>query len=226
MNVDALASTRGWPPIEVYQIGNLYFVKDGNHRTSVARQLGIPTIEAHVWEFPENLSIDPDESLDALLIQIGERHFLEKTNLDKRFPDHQIHFSTPGRYTELLTQIQSLKETLTFIDGEEMPYEEAVAAWYEMIYLPTVQIIHDSTLLADFPGRTEADLFAWLSLHRDALRNVVGESENLADLAQQLADRYREGSLGKVVRQMRRLLGNNDLPPLTDPALDAAGEEE
>lgn len=38
INLIDLANTSGWPPIEVYQVGNVYFVRDGNHRTSVARQ--------------------------------------------------------------------------------------------------------------------------------------------------------------------------------------------
>jgi hypothetical protein len=83
-----------------------------------------------------------------------------------------------------------------------------------MIYLPTVQIIRDTTLLQDFPGRTEADLFAWLSLHSDQLSHVYGEYDNLATLAQTLADRYKAGSIDKLARQVLRLFGQETLPPL------------
>src|ERR1044071_5982279 len=38
------------PPIEVYKVGDLYFVQDGNHRVSIAKQEGFTTIEAHVIE--------------------------------------------------------------------------------------------------------------------------------------------------------------------------------
>jgi len=87
-----------------------------------------------------------------------------------------------------------------------------------MIYLPTVQIIQDSTLLADFPGRTEADLFAWLSKHRERLQERYGAYENLADLAQFLANEYREAGLPRLTRQVRRLLGANSLAPLEEVA--------
>ncbi|HRQ39365.1 MAG TPA: hypothetical protein PLD25_15770 [Chloroflexota bacterium] len=212
--IDTLASTAGWPPIEVYQVGNVYFVRDGNHRVSVARHLQIPTIEAHVWEYPENIEINPDDDLDRIFIQLGERNFMQKTGLDVLVPDHTICFTSPGRYTELLMQIQDLRQTLSTIDGEEMPYAEAVVAWYEMVYLPTVQIIHDSHLLADFPGRTEADLFVWLSKYRGGLGDDFAEYENLADLAQVLTARYREGGFSRLTRQVRRLLGSAELPPL------------
>ena len=41
---------QGLPPIDVYQIGEAYFVLDGNHRVSVARQLNASHIQANVIE--------------------------------------------------------------------------------------------------------------------------------------------------------------------------------
>lgn len=215
-NVDTLADTTGWPPIDVYLVGGVYFANDGNHRVSVARYLEMTTIEACVWEYPINVRINPDDTLDDVLIRLGEQNFMEKTRLDERFPTHTIRFTAPGRYAELLAQIEALHQILEEIDGAEMPYEESVAAWYEMIYLPTVQIMRESTLLADFPGRTEADLYAWLSLYHDKLGEIYGDYESLADLAQILAEHHKEGSIGSVTRHVRRLLGHHDLPPLGD----------
>lgn len=221
INIESLAlSHEGWPPIELYKVGDAYFVRDGNHRVSVARQIAMPAIEAHVWEFPEDVQVNPDDRLDDVLIRLGERNFMARTELDQRYPEHQIHFTSPGRYPELLAQIESLKKTLAIIDGEEMPYHEAVDAWYEIVYLPTVQIIRDSTLLDDFPGRTESDLFVWLSSHRDSLREKYGDYEDLAHLAQMLADEYREGAVSRVARQVRRLLGGDVLPPLAEANKD------
>ena len=53
INVESLAMRRGWPPVELYQLGDVYFVSDGNHRVAVARQMGNDTIEAYVWSFPD-----------------------------------------------------------------------------------------------------------------------------------------------------------------------------
>lgn len=216
VTVDSLATSTGWPPIDVYKVGDVYFVRDGNHRVSVARQLDIPTIEAHVWEYPEEVQIGSEDKLDDVLIRLGERNFMGKTRLDELYPAHNIYFTSPGRYPELLAQIEDLRGKLALIDGEEMPYIEAVAAWYEMVYLPTIQIIRDSTLLDDFPGRTEADLFAWLSVYRERLKECHGDYDSLADLAQILADKYKEGGIAKAARRVRRLLGSDALPPLED----------
>lgn len=226
VGVDNLASKTGWPPIDLYQVGNIYFVKDGNHRVSVARQMKLPTIEAHVLAYPGDLSIEPGESLDQIFIQLGEQNFIAKTGLTDRFPDHNIRFTSPGRYTELTAQIHNLQQILEQIDGEPMDWETAVDAWYEMVYLPTVQIIQDSTLLADFPGRTEADLFVWLSQHRERLHERYGTHDNLADLAQFLAGEYRETGLPRLTRQVRRMLGVETLPPLQEAAGSTNSEEE
>ena len=225
--VDDLAtSMTGWPPIDLYQVGNIYFVKDGNHRVSVARQLKHLTIEAHIWEFPDDLQISPDDNLDTIFIQLGERNFLAKTNLDELIPDHGIRFTTPGRFNELLAQIENLRATLALIDGYEMGHDEAVVAWYEMVYLPAIQIIEESTLLDDFSGRTEADLFVWMSLHREQIEDCYGECTSLAELAELLAAAYKEGSIERLTRNVRRLLGSQDLPPLQSPDGSGVAVEE
>ncbi len=220
VNVESLAHSRGWPPIEVFEVGGVYFIKDGNHRAAIARQLNTKTIEAHVWAFPEPITIGPDESLDDILIRLGERNFLRRTRLDVLFPDHGIRFTAPGRYGELLSQIEWLQMVLSLVDEKEMSYQETVVNWYELIYLPTVQVIRETHLLDDFPGRTEADLFVWLSQHRRQFGEEYGQYETLSDLAQLLADRHRERGLGKMVRQVRNMLGAEALPPLAIPGED------
>jgi hypothetical protein len=215
VGVDTLTLAQdGWPPVELYQVGDVYFVKDGHHRVSVARQLNIPSVEAHVWEFPAAATITPEDSFDEVLIRLEEGRFLEQTGLRERYPAHNLPFTAPCRYDELLAQIEDLRQKLAEIDGYEKPYEEAVEDWYELIYLPTIQIIHDSGLLAEFPGRTEADLFVWLSMHRHRLEAVYGAYDSLEELAMRLANLYKEGRLERFGRQVRRLLGSDELPPL------------
>ena len=70
----ALHSQRGWQPILVHEIGGLYFVEDGHHRTSVAHDLGLETIEAIVIAYPVSVSLNPDDSLEKILasLETGE----------------------------------------------------------------------------------------------------------------------------------------------------------
>ncbi len=168
--VDAVAVSRGYLPIEVYQVGEAYFVLDGNHRVSVARQNGASTIQAHVWEFPTPAGLSAQADLDELLIKAEYADFLEHTRLDETQPDLDIQFTAPGHYRELEYQIALYRQVLEKIDGEPISYPEAAAAWYEMIYTPAVQIIQQRGILKRFPGRTEADLFIWVWQHHKELK--------------------------------------------------------
>lgn len=229
VKVAELASGEGWPPVELYKVSTAYFVRDGNHRVSAARQLKFQTIEAHVWEYPDEIEIGPKDSLDEVLNRFRERVFLEKTGLHLRHPGYNIQFTIGGRYPELQAQIEELRQKLELIDEREVSYEEAADAWYELIYLPGVQIIRGSGLMEAFPGRTETDLFAWISLHRDRLRESYGDYENLAELAQTLMIKYRESPTARMSRKVRRLFGNEELPPLgglDDLAAEEDEEEE
>jgi hypothetical protein len=213
IKVESLAAEKGWSPVELYRVGDVYFVKDGNHRVAIANQMGNDTIEAHVWGFLEEMPIAPGDSLGEVLIRLGERDFIAKTGLDISCPQHNIRFTTPGQYTELLAQIHELREKLALIDGQEMPYQEAVVAWYEMVYLPTVQIIRESTLLEQFPGRTEADLFVWLSVHRQELSELYGDG-SLAEWVEILIEQHKVGGLTRFIRKVRGMLGGDERPPL------------
>lgn len=160
----------GLPPIEVYQVGDCYFVKDGNHRVSVARHFKLPDIEAHVWEYLRPVAgLAPGVDIDSLILGAERRDFLAKTNLDELRPDHTLHLTAPGGYALILSQIAYYQEILSLIDETEMPYNEAIMAWYDMIYATTSQLIEQAGVLNSFPQRTAADFFIWVVQHHQEL---------------------------------------------------------
>lgn len=218
VSLHMLSGAQGWPPIELYQIGGAYFVRDGNHRVAVAHEIGMNTIEAKVWSFPDEIEIDSSESLDDVVIELGARRFEDRTNLSELFPDHGIEFTVPGRYSELYAQIQDIQEKIGRIDEHPISFEEAVPIWYEIVYLPTTQIIIDEDLVSSFPGRTIADLYVWLSIHRTQLGERYGEFANVSELTKSLAERYKQSGFGKVARQVRNMFGAQELPPLQEAA--------
>ena len=61
----AVTDPSGVPPIEVYQIGQAYFVRDGNHRVSVASMAGDEFILADVYELSA-AELEPNESCSRL----------------------------------------------------------------------------------------------------------------------------------------------------------------
>lgn len=212
IGVDMLAMSSGWPPIELFKVGTAYFVKDGNHRVSVARQMKLDKIEAHVWEYSEDIALDSAETLDETFIKLGEYNFLQRTKLDDRYPGHGIKITSPGRYRELIAQIEDLRQERSEQLGEPLTFHEALPRWYEEIYLPSIKVIKNSTLLADFPDRTAADLFVWISIHRKRLRNQFVDIDNTLN-----GDIAPIGT-GNEKRLLRALdaIGIENLPPVPE----------
>ena len=172
--VKAAMYWKGLEPIQVYQIDQVYFVLDGNHRVSIARQSGAPDIQAYVTEVRTKVPLSPGVQPDDLIIKAEYVDFLEHTSLDKLCPEADLSVTVPGRYQVLEEHIKVYHYFMGLEQEREIPYEEAVAHWYNEIYLPIVQVIRQRGILRDFPGRTETDLYLWVSEHRAELKEELG----------------------------------------------------
>lgn len=176
----ALNSMEGFPPVELFKIGEVYFVRDGNHRVSVARANGSTHIEAYVTEIETAIPLTLDDfERDQWLIKIERAKFLTETDLDHIRPDHGIEITEPGRYQMMIDHIEVHRylrdqELARQGNSEGLSWREAVASWYDNVYMPIVQAIRDYDLLHNFPGRTEADLYLWIALHRERLAAAYG----------------------------------------------------
>lgn len=189
----------GLPPIDVYQIGEAYFVRDGNHRVSVARELGATHIEAYVTEVETKVPLAPDVQPDELIVKAEYAEFLEQTGLDRLRPEADLSMSVPGRYRDLSEHIDVYRYFRGSSEQREVPYREAVAGWYDDVYLPIVQVIRNRSVLRDFPGRTEADLYLWISKHRAALQEALEWEIEPEDAAADLS--YKASPKGQRVTQ-------------------------
>ncbi len=204
----------GTTPIEVYKIGDIYFVRDGNHRVSVARAHGAKTVEAYVIEYKTPVPIENTDELDDMLLKLGRAKFLRKTRLNKIRPGHKVEFTEPGRYRFVQKHItfhKFLKETEL---GRELSDEEAVAGWYDHVYTPIVNLIRERDILKDFPGRTEADLYAWFVLHRAALEE---EAKGLGKVDDQtvIDDLEKERTTNPLRWLINLFRDDPELPDLT-----------
>lgn len=170
----AMTGLIGLPPIEVYQIGDVYFVLDGNHRVSVARQLGATHIEAFVTEFHTRVPLSPDDQPDDLLLKAEYAKFLEKTRLDETRPGSDLGVTNPGQYRELEEHIVVHRYYMGIEQQRAITFPEAAAHWYDTVFMPIVEIIRQRGILNDFAGRTEADLYVWVSRHRAELEDELG----------------------------------------------------
>jgi hypothetical protein len=163
----------GLPPIEVYQVGEAYFVLDGNHRVSIARQDGVKSIEAHIIEIKSDVPVTPDLQPDNLIIQSEYADFLEKTGIQDLRPNVDLSVTAPGQYQKLLEHIDIHRYFMGLDFQRDIPYSEAIAHWYDTVYLPYIEPIRERDLLRWFPGRTETDLYLWVSEHRAVLEKEL-----------------------------------------------------
>jgi hypothetical protein len=175
------------PPIQLYKVGDVYFVKDGNHRVSVAREKGQEYIDAEVIEghirVPLYASMRPDE----LLLQAEYAEFLRRTDLDRSRPDHDIRPTALGRYDEMLEHIEGHRRWLEAIRHQPVTVQDAAADWYDNTYCPIVAVARERGVVELFPNHTEADIYLWVIRHRWDLERQLGRDVGPAASAEDYA---------------------------------------
>src|SRR3954467_8784798 len=104
----AAAQRRGeaLPPISLFQVGELYFVRDGHHRVSVAKSLGRGDIDAYVIEVQTRLRLGRDLRVSELPLKDHERLFRERVPLD---PERRkrIRLSDPWDFGVLAEAVEA-----------------------------------------------------------------------------------------------------------------------
>ena len=193
------------PPIKLFEIGGAYFVRDGNHRVSVAKAQGAEFIDAEVVSLGSEISLTPGMTRDEVkgaVIQFEKRRFFEETRLDGMRKGCSIELSEIGRYDELLSHIREHKWYMNLNKTEEIPFEEAAASWYDNVYAPIVSIIREANLLSQFPGTTEADLYVFIGKHWGELNARYGPLFTLEEAAEDLFGAAGRSRLWKRIRTL------------------------
>ncbi|MBF8257151.1 MAG: hypothetical protein HW375_2058 [Anaerolineales bacterium] len=181
------------PPVMLYKVGEVFFVVDGNHRVSVARDRGQAFIDAEVREVESRVAVTADIRPDDLAL-LGERvEFLERTQLDRLYPEAGIQPTVLGGYERLLEHIAVHRYFMGIDQGRPIPEKEAVRHWYETLYLPVVEVVARSEILEELPGRTGADFYLWTMDHLHFLNSQEsGAPSAPGDAAQHLIETMRD----------------------------------
>jgi hypothetical protein len=157
------------PPVSLYKIGDAYFVQDGNHRVSVARQQGVEMIDAEVIELRTRVPVDSELTARDLLHKVEHRHLLERLPIDRVLPEIKVELSDVADYRRLATYIEAHGFRLSQLWRRYVSPEEVLRDWYEYSYRPIAEMIREERILDAFPDRTELDLYLWLVYHRERL---------------------------------------------------------
>lgn len=195
------------PAIHVYEIGGVYFVRDGNHRVSVARSQGTMSIDAEVVSLGSEITLEPGMSRDDLkssVIEYEKKRFYQTTRFDRIFPEYDLVFTATGRYDEVLRHIHEHKYYINLNYPEEILFEGALKSWYQDVFMPIIRVVREQKLPGRFPGRTEADLYVWLVKHWDELKKSHGGEFSLSEAAEDFSGRFGKGLWKQITDAMAR----------------------
>ncbi|MDX6732337.1 MAG: hypothetical protein QOC54_2285 [Baekduia sp.] len=180
----ATAMRRGeaMPPVDLYKVGEAYFVKDGHHRVSVARALGHDVIDARVVEVVTRVGAGTDLHVGDLPLKSHERVFFERVPLP---PDarRRVRPSDPWDLAQLAEGIEAWGWRWTQEHERVMDRKELARRWYEEEYVPVVTLLRDADMLGT---GTEADAYQRVGADRyRLLRTHAWSEEVLARLREQ-----------------------------------------
>lgn len=197
------------PPIKVYELAGLYFVRDGNHRVSVAKMRGTEFIDAEVVSLQSEIKLKPTGTLKGMTKQIifyEKRVFYSETNFGDITDFWGLDFSTAGQYDVIYNHILTHKYYLNMKRTDEISMEDAIISWYTTVYSPIIDVIKKDHVMRYFIHRTESDLYVWIIKYWDELKKKFGNDFNLNDAVASFRKKERPGLFSRLNNTFQRIL--------------------
>lgn len=186
----ATAMRRGeaMPPVDLVRVGQIYFVRDGHHRVSVARALGRTDIDANVTEVVTRVGAERAITVDELPVKSHERVFFERVPL----PDNarsEIKVTDPWDYGRLAEAVEAWGFRLSQERGEPISRREAAYLWLENEYRPVIEMLRGADLIGT---TTETEAYMRVSAARyRLLRTHDWDEDVLATVVDELSRKNR-----------------------------------
>lgn len=181
------------PPITLYELGGVYFVRDGNHRVSVAKAKGIDFVDAEVVSLQSEIKLHPGDSLAKMtkqIIQYEKRVFYTETNFGDITDYWLLDFSITGQYDVIYNHILTHKYYINMNKSDEISMEDAIMSWFKTVYMPVIHVIDKHDIMHFFKKRTKADMYVWIIKYWDELKQKFNAEIPLDTVADYLTHRY------------------------------------
>ena len=146
---------KAMPPIDVYRIGDMHFVKDGHHRVSVARALGHTDINAYVTEVLTQVGANHEIRMRDLPLKSHERLFYDRVPLPPE-ARKRIHLSDEWTYAALAEAVEAWGFRVIQARQQPMSRQEVAEAWFREEYEPVVAMLDEAGLIPKGVTDTEA----------------------------------------------------------------------
>lgn len=196
------------PPIVLYELGGLYFVRDGNHRVSVAKSKGIENIDAEVISLQSEIRLKPGMTVPQMMKQVihyEKRVFYSETGFGDITDCWNMDFTTPGQYDVIYNHINIHKYYLNQNQTEEIPLDQAILSWYQQVYLPVITVIKNRHIMRRFRNRTPSDLYVWLIKYWDDLKQRFGNDFSLDKAAEDFTKEFGDNIFSYLYKKIKRL---------------------
>ena len=202
------------PPISLYELGGVYFVRDGNHRVSVAKSKGIEYIDAEVVSLQSEIKLHPGDTMEKMTRQVidyEKRVFYTETNFGDITDYWRLDFSVPGQYDVIYNHILTHKYYLNMNKSYEISLEEAITSWFKSVYLPVIRVIDSHHIMRAFKKRTKADMYVWIIKYWDELKQKFGADYPLEATATAFKQLYAHAPIIVVLNRIAELVFKNKL---------------
>jgi hypothetical protein len=173
----AAAARRGeaFPPVDLVKVGQLYFVRDGHHRVSVARALGRADIDAYVTEVVTRIDAEQAMKLSDLPLKSHERVFFERVPVPAQARG-EIALSDPDDYDELAEAVEAWGFRAAQSRGELLDRVQTALSWLETEYRPVVAMLREANLVH---GSTETEAYMSIAAERYRLLRTHDWNEDV-----------------------------------------------
>ena len=197
------------PPIRVYELGGLYFVRDGNHRVSVAKSKGVEFIDAEIVSLQTEIKLSPVRTLGEMLRQIivyEKKNFYFETSFGDITDYWNLDFSSPGQYDIIYQHILTHKYFINQGIKKEITMEAAITSWFNTVYMPVIAVIEKYKIMKYIKKRTAGDLYIWLIHYYDELKKKFGDGIPLDIVANDIKQEYKWSLFKKIKNLKNKLL--------------------
>jgi len=197
------------PPISLYELGGVYFVRDGNHRVSVARSRGVEFIDAEVVSLQSEIKLHPGDSLKKMTRQVinyEKRVFYTETGFGDATDFWSLDFSAPGQYDVIYNHILTHKYYINMNKTDEIGMDMAMQSWLYHVYFPVIAVIDRYHIMKYFRHRTKSDLYVWMIKYWDEIKNKYGSELTLDDIATPFMKAFGEPPIKHLKNKIKGLI--------------------
>jgi hypothetical protein len=196
------------PPVDLYKMGEVFFVRDGNHRVSVARQRSQEYIDAYVTEIDVSVPITVNSDLEELTLAQERINFIGLTELTEESIGEFLQSNIEGQYSRLLEHIAVHRWYLGEHQQVEIPFSKAAKSWYENVYRPVIEVLIDQDISKTFKKYSLTDIYLFIMEYQAYLRETYQEELGEAQITSKYVDRKVKKAAGK------QLAEESDLPTI------------